>query len=168
MDTDLIENWNDKVTPNDIVYHLGDFAWGKGVASTIVPNLNGKIILFPGNHDTKLINWYAKQPNITISRPRFYKQGDVKIWMSHYAHMVWPEMHYGSRHIYGHSHGAAERHTKGLCFDIGVDCTEYTPLSYQEVMDRFSKMDHSTTFATHMELSNIEMSEWSKFESYYR
>ena len=28
MDEELIKRWNEKVGPDDIIYHLGDFAWG--------------------------------------------------------------------------------------------------------------------------------------------
>ena len=34
MNAKLIENWNERVNENDIVYHLGDFAMGKKVSIT--------------------------------------------------------------------------------------------------------------------------------------
>ena len=49
MDKSLTENWNSIVTPEDTVYHLGDFAFG-GI-SKYLPKLNGNILLIRGNHD---------------------------------------------------------------------------------------------------------------------
>lgn len=168
MDYDLRENWNDKVGPKDTVYHLGDFCWGKADIEHNIPKLNGNIILLPGNHDNRKFLDVYRNLGVTIREPHFYKENKVKIWLSHYAHLIWPEMHYGSRHLYGHSHGSSEKHTKGLCFDVGVDCTDYSPLSFQEVMDRFSKMESDSSFESHMTIADIQKDEWTRYESYFR
>jgi calcineurin-like phosphoesterase family protein len=47
----MIERWNSVVKPKDIVYHLGDFAFGRRNIS-IASRLNGKKRLVMGNHDT--------------------------------------------------------------------------------------------------------------------
>jgi calcineurin-like phosphoesterase family protein len=46
----LINNWNNTVGKNDIVYHLGDFAFGRGNIG-IASKLNGRKKLIMGNHD---------------------------------------------------------------------------------------------------------------------
>lgn len=47
----MIERWNSVVLPNDTVYHLGDFAFGRhNIAKARL--LNGKKRLVMGNHDT--------------------------------------------------------------------------------------------------------------------
>ncbi len=54
MNESLIEAWNRTVSPNDTVYHLGDFAFGKDMNAIerLIQRLNGKIMLIVGNHDT--------------------------------------------------------------------------------------------------------------------
>lgn len=53
MDETMIKNWNETVTNNDVVLHLGDFGLGKKeYIASIVKRLNGKKILVMGNHDT--------------------------------------------------------------------------------------------------------------------
>ena len=47
----MIENWNRVVGSQDIVYHLGDFAFGRHNIQ-IAERLNGKKRLVMGNHDT--------------------------------------------------------------------------------------------------------------------
>ena len=46
----MIERWNSVVRCNDIVYHLGDFCFGRKNIS-IGGRLNGKKKLIMGNHD---------------------------------------------------------------------------------------------------------------------
>jgi len=53
MNDTLVNNWNRIVRKKDIVYYLGDLAYGKGSKSTDdwLSKLNGKIIFIMGNHD---------------------------------------------------------------------------------------------------------------------
>lgn len=51
MNEVLIENWNNTVSNNDIVFHLGDFCFGNHAFwKYIINRLNGKIHLIIGNH----------------------------------------------------------------------------------------------------------------------
>lgn len=52
MDETLIKNWNETVSNDDVVIHLGDFSFGtKERCAEIVKRLNGRKILIKGNHD---------------------------------------------------------------------------------------------------------------------
>jgi calcineurin-like phosphoesterase family protein len=50
MDEVMIERWNDRVRPNDKVYHLGDVVINRRSLATLA-RLNGDKILIRGNHD---------------------------------------------------------------------------------------------------------------------
>lgn len=50
MDETMIERWNAKVGPNDVVYHLGDVVINRKHLH-LVKRLNGKKRLVRGNHD---------------------------------------------------------------------------------------------------------------------
>jgi calcineurin-like phosphoesterase family protein len=52
----LIYNWNSVVQDDDIVIHLGDFAW-RGMQE-VIKELNGIKILILGNHDRKGLQVY--------------------------------------------------------------------------------------------------------------
>jgi len=59
MNFAMIENWNNVVDKDDIVYHLGDFALGRSYdyvkrANAVLDLLNGKKYLIKGNHDRKV------------------------------------------------------------------------------------------------------------------
>lgn len=48
----IIMNWNNLISPDETVLHLGDFSFGKRSNFDILTEqLHGKIILIRGNHD---------------------------------------------------------------------------------------------------------------------
>jgi len=48
----IIDNWNDLISPNEVVLHLGDFSLGpKTNFNLIKEKLNGKLLIIRGNHD---------------------------------------------------------------------------------------------------------------------
>jgi len=54
MNEAMIKSWNEVVSPEDTVYHLGDFAMGdRTKIPTLLSRLNGTLILIRGNHDHK-------------------------------------------------------------------------------------------------------------------
>ncbi len=149
MNEYMIERWNSKVKPGDRVYHLGDFALGKvEEGSALVKRLNGEKYLIIGNHEK-----VAEHPSI---KHRFVWQkdlfnlkiGDQNIVLCHYSMRVWRNSHHGAWHLYGHSHGMLKDVVNGgKSFDIGVDCWDFYPLSFEEVSQQmatrvFTPIDH--------------------------
>ena len=52
-DKTIVANWNSVVSPEDIVYVLGDLMLGDNVKGTeCINQLNGNIYVIRGNHDT--------------------------------------------------------------------------------------------------------------------
>ena len=152
-DQTLIDNWNSVITKGDRVYHLGDVALGckKERTIEILSSLNGQIYLLRGNHDDRIFSdsdickrfvWCRSEHYFTVN--------DQKIHLLHYAMRVWRSSHRGSWHLYGHSHGSlrdAFYDEKSLSMDVGVDCHNFTPISFEQVADRmrnkqFSPVDH--------------------------
>jgi calcineurin-like phosphoesterase family protein len=133
MNEILIQNWNNTVKPQDEVYFLGDFAWKSTLAKLIRPRLNGRQIFFlQGNHDAaaetikKSFAWWDQVKMIKI--------GDQEIWLSHYAHKCWNKMHYGTWHLYGHSHGTLPDDPNSKSMDVGVDAVALrTALYYPDL-----------------------------------
>lgn len=145
MNEAIIKNWNEAVTDKDEIYHLGDFGFGPNL-DNMARRLKGKKYLIRGNHDRK--NYLKKLEPYFIWIKDTYQikvqdkdapQGRQLIWLSHYAHKVWPQSHYGSYHLYGHSHGGMKDDITMLAFDAGVDCFDYRPISYPEVKGIMAK-----------------------------
>lgn len=146
MDDKMVENWNSLVKPNDMVFHLGDFCFGsienwKAIRS----RLNGTIRLIRGNHDKfqtgqisdlfESVNDYLK---IRV-KDEDGNQGWQFLILSHYAFRVWDQCHHNSFHLYAHSHGNLPDDPNSLSFDVGVDCHDFCPISYDQVKQIMSK-----------------------------
>ena len=54
MEDNMIDLWNDTIGEDDVVYHLGNFAWDPISAETAINFLNGKIYFVSGKCDTFL------------------------------------------------------------------------------------------------------------------
>jgi len=124
MNKVLIENWNKKVGKKEIIYHLGDFGFGK--LGIILDKLNGKIILIKGSHDKSTLKYKDRFIEIATLKEILYKKETITL--CHYAMRVWPKSHYNSWHIFGHSHDKLE--PVGKSWDIGADNNNFTPLSF--------------------------------------
>jgi calcineurin-like phosphoesterase family protein len=59
MDEEMIRRWNDRVRPNDKVYHLGDVVINRKALPTLA-RLNGDKVLIRGNHDIFRDNEYRE------------------------------------------------------------------------------------------------------------
>ena len=51
MTNALIREWNNIVSPGDLVYHLGNFAWDPETTEVFIKNLNGDIVVISGEYD---------------------------------------------------------------------------------------------------------------------
>lgn len=150
MDEVLIKNINDCVKRDDILWHLGDFCWGKkknfeDTARKYREKINCKnIFLIMGNHD---------RPEIKKIFNDCYDIYDLKInskhiVLNHYSMSFWNKSHSRSWMLYGHAHGTAEswldENMPGrLSMDVGIDNVfkitgEYRPISFEEISAIFS------------------------------
>lgn len=139
MNEALIQRWNEKIKPRDTVYHIGDFGLTyKENLLAIVERLNGKIHLITGNHDSAALQirnkfqWVKEYYELKVKDPDC-KNGVQRIILFHYAMRTWRGSGRGNWHLYGHSHGTLPDLEDSLSFDVGVDCHDFYPLSYDEV-----------------------------------
>jgi calcineurin-like phosphoesterase family protein len=135
MNYQLIKRWNERVTPNDIIYHLGDFGFTSGnKLDNFASQLNGKekyTIL--GNHDKKVPTGFIEIPNCYS----IYDSG-YKIILCHYGLRVWEKSHHGALHLYGHSHGSLPGDSQSL--DVGVDCWNWYPVALPDILKRMKTL----------------------------
>ncbi len=149
MDATMIKRWNDKVGKRDQVYHLGDFTFrsGQGVRDYI-DQLNGRIFLILGNHDEKN-DEVTKEFGICpkLIRIKYYKQ---RIVLCHYQMANWQGKCRDvmpSWHLFGHAHGTTHLYKVELrSMDVGVDCNNFTPLSFEEIKQAFEDDNESQRY----------------------
>jgi calcineurin-like phosphoesterase family protein len=153
MNDTLIERINTFVRPQDTLYHLGDFALGRGrldIIGSLVDRIACKHIrLILGNHDLPIEKKLAKlTPGFEDILPVFVgKINGQSITLNHYAQRIWNKSHYGAWHLYGHSHGTLPALPNTKAMDVGVDCHHFLPVAFEDikiVMDKIEikSIDH--------------------------
>ncbi len=147
MNESLIENFNNTVPPNAITYIVGDVSFDKDIGNTIsmLNQLNGKLVLISGNHDRRNL----KIEGFRKCFSSIHELIDIKIdtydiTLCHYALLTWNKSHRGALMLHGHSHGSLKDDPNALRIDVGVDCHNYTPISFTQVKDIMSKKTWAT------------------------
>lgn len=153
MNYEIVKRWNEKVPKDGIVFLLGDVSLTAKPKEldTLLHSLNGTIYLIIGNHEKDALRKeyvrsrfagiydiaeiYIKDKEITY--------GEQHLVMCHYPMLTWNGSHRGSWQLFGHVHGGLSNKGKlkhaVTQLDVGVDCHDFTPLSYQEVKELITK-----------------------------
>jgi calcineurin-like phosphoesterase family protein len=125
MNQTMVKEWNDLISPEDLVYILGDVAFLPAAkAVEYMRRLNGRKILVQGNHDRKTLN----DPVFRDCFEEIHHYLDInyngtKVCMFHYPIAEWDQMHRGSVHFHGHLHGGESGLEKYRARDMGMDAT---------------------------------------------
>ena len=144
-DAHLIKVWNAKVKPEDTIFTLGDFAFGRVEDSyPILDSLHGKKVLITGNHDVRHLK-HEEFRNRFAAVKYGYHEVEVTfrghttlVVLCHYPLESFNKMRYGSFHLHGHTHSSI-----GMCKpsfmanrkDVGVDSREdHSPWGKDEVL----------------------------------
>ncbi len=138
MERELVARWNSVVGHDDVVYHLGDFAFQRPrTFPALIGRLNGcEIHIVPGNHDNKDVRKKLAKCDRVIMEPMYVrlKVPSHRIILCHFPIESWDQMKHGSIHIHGHSHGGSRQVPNR--FDAGVDCNDFTPRSLDYFLAR--------------------------------
>jgi len=132
MNEGLVERWNETVGPDDVVWHLGDFAIRQRptVVADLLARLNGRKHLVAGNNDPQetreLEGWGSVQSYIEMEVDR------VSLVLCHYPFRSWRGMGKGWVNLHGHSHGKLKPQSRQ--FDVGVDVWGFRPVMLDEIL----------------------------------
>ena len=132
MNEALLARWNETVGPNDVVWHLGDFAIRQRppVVADLLAQLNGRKHLVAGNNDPpstrELAVWESVQSYLEI------EADGVGMVLCHYPFRSWRGMGKGWVNLHGHSHGRLKPLPRQ--FDVGVDVWSFRPVTLSEIL----------------------------------
>ena len=132
MNETLVERWNETVGPDDVVWHLGDFAIRQRaeIVTELLARLNGRKHLVAGNNDPpatrELAGWESVQPYAEITAE------EVSLVLCHYPFRSWRGMDKGWVNLHGHSHGRLKPLPRQ--FDVGVDVWDFRPVTLSEIL----------------------------------
>ena len=158
MNTTLINNWNEVVSSNDIVFILGDFCFDQKTQWVkFLKKLNGKKYLVQGNHDRdtaiphELFEGVADIMQVYIwnhDSEELDEDGDPlkeyydKFVLCHYCMTAWPGQWNGFRHLFGHSHSRPNSSSLDTTlidkrpqpsYDVGVDNNNFYPIERTQI-----------------------------------
>jgi len=143
----IIDQINALVRPTDELRFVGDFCWCRDNYELIKFYRNRiycrNFYMVYGNHDKRTREFFTQaNDKITIT------VNGQKIQLNHEAMAIWDCRHYGAWHLYGHSHGRAEKWLDEIMpgrysMDVGIDNAfnlvgEYRPFSFEEIAKIFS------------------------------
>lgn len=136
MNEAMIERWNAKVGPMDVVIHLGDFAFATpNKIRGITERLNGRKILLLGNHDrVRKFDWEHLGFDLVLQRPFIM---DDKFIFSHEPLEEIPD---GKINVYGHVHGSSYFNTldrNRIC--VCVERWNCAPIEYEFIKSLFKQ-----------------------------
>jgi calcineurin-like phosphoesterase family protein len=151
MDNAIVESINSRVGEDDMLFHLGDWAFGGFEAvKEFRDRINCKnVYLILGNHDhhidrdkegiRSLFKHVSKYEYITITREAGKGEESVKIRMvlCHFPIASWHDMNQGVIHLHGHVHFSPDQKlSPGKMMDVGFDGSEeFRPYSLDEILD---------------------------------
>lgn len=136
MNVEIVKRWNSKVGKNDIVYHLGNFAWDPITASFAIELLNGKIFFVLGNADDALSEVLLKgAKNKKIIKDQIIELPELNVVASHYPLEVWNGKDFGVIHFHGHSPELKTDLKNTLRVNCCLDNWDYYPVEYSTILD---------------------------------
>jgi calcineurin-like phosphoesterase family protein len=151
MNRGLIANINARVGPDDVLWCLGDWCFGRGRdyrsnARWFRDQIHCRHVhIVWGNHDDRVIrdlfDQAADQVEVVVD--------DVPMTLNHYPMLTWNGQHHGTPahpniHLYGHVHALYQRDPAALpirdaaawaALDVGFDGHDYHVWSVPEILD---------------------------------
>lgn len=129
-DVELIRRWNARVRPKDIVWHLGDFCFGKDKL-WIAGHLNGDKRLIMGNHDHYASADYLQHFTKLLGAVEY--KGMI---LTHIP--VHPDQFNRFTHnIHGHLHTHKLPDNRYIC--VSAEQVNLTPITLPEIRDRLTQ-----------------------------
>lgn len=137
MNEAIIQRWNEKVTDDDIVYHLGDVIMGElDSGIKIIKRLKGHIRLAIGNHDT--------DNRIEAFKPFFddiqfgYRIVKKKktFLLSHYPQLTGNYDNSQTYSIHGHTHSFDLFDENNLMYNVSCEAQNCTPILLEDAIQQ--------------------------------
>lgn len=143
MTETIIRNWNDTVTNEDDIYVLGDFFLGNDIdyMQNTLKNLNGKIHLIIGNHDTdRKIEIYCNTSNIfDIQYATMIKYNKRLFYLSHFPTLtatLTSNPDHAIINLFGHTHSKDKFfEDRPYMYNVACDAHDCKPVSIEEIIN---------------------------------
>jgi len=143
MNEKLVYNWNSAIRKDDIVYFLGDLAYGRNSSTDSWLNkLNGKIVFVKGNHD--------ESDSVELLDHLLVESDGVKLYLTHDPTNVLAS--WDGWIIHGHVHNNSNDYDMTQEFpyinydnktvNVCVELTNYKPLKLSMIVKQIKEGKH--------------------------
>jgi calcineurin-like phosphoesterase family protein len=141
MDKEIISRWNNVVSKNDKVFHLGDVGiYGKEKMTEIITSLNGRKTLIMGNHDKgRSAQWWRDVGFDDVSKYPIIIEDYVVLQHEPPTYFNDATPYY---FVYGHVHGTKLYKTvmkSAAC--VCLERWDYTPVELSKIRDLVALAD---------------------------
>ena len=129
----IIQNWNQLVPPDDIVFHLGDLALArKAEVKALVEQLSGQIFMLRGNHDRFSRTFYQSLGITLVPDPyeMLYPSGQKLI----FSHRPILPLEPGNLNLHGHIHNNPTPELGAQHINMSMEVREYRPWRLGDVL----------------------------------
>lgn len=143
-DNAIIKNWNEIISVDDEVYHLGDVMLGPyNYGISCLERLNGNIHIIRGNHDTETrMDLYEKSWNVVeVTEGKFLRYGKYHFYLCHYPVFcsnfdIDKPLKHRMINLCGHTHTTDPfcDFDKALIFHCELDGHNMTPWNIDEII----------------------------------
>lgn len=143
MNAEIIRRWNERVSPDDDIYVLGDIILGDiEEGMRLITKLNGYLHILRGNHDTdKKVERYLELPNVvSVQYADVLKYGKAVFWMGHYPTITanYDDDKPWAKHVvclFGHTHQEQPFYNDNpYMYNVGMDAHNCTPITIDEII----------------------------------
>lgn len=136
-DSVIVNNINNVVGQDDILYHLGDWSFN---GEENIKQFRNRIIcknihLILGNHDHHI----RKHPEnylgyfTSIQEVKYLTINKQLFFLSHFPYKIWDKMQDGCIHLYGHCHGSLND-PGDRSMDVGIDTNNFFPYIIDDIL----------------------------------
>jgi calcineurin-like phosphoesterase family protein len=140
MDDVIIQNWNKRVGPKDVVIHLGNFGWDPISSEGAMAFLEGNIKFIPATHDTHM-------PEVSLfrmGRHQILINSITKFPEHNLIVSPWPLMDwYGKSEGVIHAHGGTIKTDveNGYRFNVNIGNWNLAPIELDFIKEMIELQD---------------------------
>lgn len=142
MNDALVIAWNSVVSNEDIVYVLGNFAWDPETVENIGRDLNGTIIVVPGEFDDA-----SREVSSISNRIKFAPSGIEELThlnsvVSYWPLKEWKGKRSGSYSVIGYPDKRYKSDHKSKIVNCSCDFWEYKPVEINKLIELFNDVSN--------------------------
>lgn len=144
MNAEIIRRWNSVVGEEDDVFVLGDLVMGSLENLRFLEELNGRIHIVRGNHDTdnRWGHYKAIENVVEMENSIYFSYNGYKFYLSHYSTIttradVGKPLKNCLVNLCGHTHtkNPFEDWGIGMIYHCEVDAHDCTPVSIEKIIE---------------------------------